>query len=180
MHRFIHPFNKPRATSMVEQTLLVPEDNNVEPLPSQSPEPRAVPIHKPRRFQRFRRSLRKSALAWILAIISLVVVSITVWLAWRIANVHIYYDTFGTEYSAALKLLRVLAEVNTVLLTTLTAMSSRAAIWGASSSRRGFSMSTWLAMSPATGMLGLAKLFWWRHKKGHDTRDLHRLCCVIR
>jgi hypothetical protein len=115
----------------------------------------------------------------VLAIISLVVVSVTIWLAFRIAYVHIYFGTLK-NYTADLKFLRVLAEVNTVLLTTLTAMSSRAAIWAASSSRRGVSMSTWLEMSPATDMLGLTKLFWWRQQNGHESRDWHRLCCVIR
>jgi hypothetical protein len=164
MRRFTLLFNKTRVTSAVEQNLLTQKDD--------------VPIRKSP-FQRFRSSLRRSILTWMLSIISLVVVTITVWLAWRIANVEIYFDTF-TNYTADLKLLRILAEVNTVLLTTLTAMSSRAAIWAASRSRRGVSMSTWLAMSPATGMLGLINLYWWRQQNNREARDWHRFCCVIR
>jgi hypothetical protein len=166
MRRFRLHFSKPRAPSAVEQDLLAPKDGD------------DVPVRKSR-FQRFRNSLRRSILVWILSIVSLVVVSVTVWLAWRIANVEIYFDTF-TNYTADLKFLRILAEVNTVLLTTLTAMCSRAAIWAASSSRRGVSMSTWLAMSPATGLLGLVNLFWWRQQNGREARDWHRFCCVIR
>jgi cation transport ATPase len=172
----MHHLQKPNATSKVEQTL---QENDDEANPAQSPEPQDMPVRKPRRLQRFERSLRRSILAWILAITSLVFVSVTVWLGWRIANVQSYFDTFA-NYSADLKLLRVLAEVNTILLTTLTAMSSRVAIWAASSSRRGVSMSTWLAMSPATGLLGLAKLLLWHQQNGQATRDWHRLCSLIR
>jgi hypothetical protein len=152
MRRFILHFNKPSVTSTVERNFLAPKEGD------------DVPVRKSG-FQRFKSSIRRPILAWILSIISVVVVSITVWLAWRIANVRIYFDTF-TNYTGDLKFLRILAEVNTVLLTTLTSMSSRAAIWAASSSRRGVSMSTWLTMSPATGMLGLVKLSGWRQQNG--------------
>jgi hypothetical protein len=172
--------HKRKAMSKIEQNLLIPQENDEKDHPDlESPKPLDLLVPKPRRFHRFKTSVRSSVLAWILTIISLVIVSITVWLAWRIANVQSYFNTF-TNYTADLKLLRILVEVNTVLLTTLTAMTSRVAIWAASSSRRGVSMSTWLAMSPATGILGLVKLFWWRQQKDQAIHDWHRVCSLIR
>lgn len=173
IHRFIHQFNKPERMSMAP---LIPQD--VETQHAQYPEPQGDPVRKSRLFQRFKIHLRSSIWSWILVLISFIFVSFTVLLAWGIANVDHYFGIFR-DYTAAVRMLRVLAEVNTILLTTLTAISSRAAIWAASSSRSGVSMYTWLAMSPATGILGLAKLFWWR-QNGRDTRDWHRLYCLIR
>ena len=167
--------NKPKAISSVEQNLV----GNVDSLLGHAPQLQNTPIRRRGRFQRFKSSLRTSILAWLLAIVSVIVVSVTVWLALKIAYVPTHVGTFG-NYTADLKLLRALAEVNTVLLTALTAMSARAAIWAASSTRHGVSMSTWLAMSPATGLFGLTKPFWWRQQKGQDSRDWHRLCCAIR
>jgi hypothetical protein len=146
-------------------------DTSVDPPGSQSEDSTEDPI-TPKKSARMKRAIdavRQRALSWLLLLVTLTLVGYTLSLARRIANVQTYYGTFY-NYTFSIRVLRVLAEVNTILLTTLVSMSSRIAVFAASSSKRGVSMSTWLAMSPTTSFLGLCKLLNWRsqQKQGYS------------
>jgi hypothetical protein len=61
----------------------------------------------------------------------------------------------------------------------LIASSAGNVLWAAASTKRGIAITTWLGMSPATGNLGLWKVFWWKNKE-KGARDLHRWWIVAR
>ena len=106
---------------------------------------------------------RQSIWTWILAVVTFVFLSGTVLLAWKSADLERYLNRVPfKDTTMPLRVLRILTEINTLLLTGLVAMSSRAAVWAASSTVRGISVPMWLAMSPSTSPLGLLKLLFWR------------------
>jgi len=107
---------------------------------------------------------RQAIWAWVLAVITFIFLSCTDLLAWKSADLERYLDRVPfKDTTMPLRVLRILAEINTLLMTALVAMSSRVAVWAASSTIKGISVPMWLAMSPATSPLGLLKLLLWRH-----------------
>jgi hypothetical protein len=82
---------------------------------------------------------------------------------------------------ARLGVVRILGEINTLLLTTLVAMWDKIASWATASSRAGVSIPLWLLMNPTTGTLGLLRLLLWgKRSKGKSGNWHHRAWIVVR
>lgn len=119
---------------------------------------------------------------WVLAMVTFISVGSTVLVAWKSGDLESYLERrIFKESTTPLRVLRILAEINTILLTALISMSSRITMWGASSSERGISVPMWLAMSPSTSDFGLLKLLFWRQGKGRaKSPQWHRIWIIVR
>ena len=133
---------------------------------------RAVPLKGP---------FRHAVWIWILVIFTFFSLTGTIIFAWRSAHPTTYSTSDPVQGSTeTLRILRILAEVNTVLLSALVAMSARVAVWAASSGTRGVSVPMWLAMSPTTGILGLLELLLWGRRSNGKSRKGHRAWVITR
>jgi len=140
--------------------------------PSKQLASRAMPLQGP---------FRHAVWIWILAIITFFSITATIIFAWQSAHPSMYSTSDPVQRSTEiLRILRILAEVNTVLLSTLVAMSARIAVWAASSGKNGVSVPMWLAMSPTTGILGLLELLLWGSRPKDKSRKGHRAWVIIR
>jgi len=81
---------------------------------------------------------------------------------------------WAADPTNAFRILRVLSECLSILLTILIASTTAIVMWSTASSERGITFATWLSMSPATGIIGLLKLFNWRRISDREARDWHR------
>jgi len=141
-------------------------------LPSKQPPSRPVPLKGP---------FRHAVWTWILAIITFFSITATIIFAWQSAHPTVYSTSDPVQRSTeTLRILRILAEVNTALLSTLVAMSARITVWAASSGKKGVSVPMWLAMSPTTGILGLLELLLWGRRPNDQSRKGHRAWIIIR
>jgi hypothetical protein len=126
--------------------------------------------------------LRQTFWSWVIAFITAVSLTATIILARKTTDsgIVLFADPLE-EATARLRVVRILAEINTLLLTTLVAMSGKIASWAASSSRAGVSVPLWLSMNPTTGTLGLLMLlFWGKRSKGKSRKWHHRGWIVVR
>jgi hypothetical protein len=124
---------------------------------------------------------RQSIWTWFLAVITILSLSCTIVLAWRSTDLARHLNRYPFEDpTAVLRTVRILAELNTLLLSALVAMSSRVLSWAVSSSARGISMPMWLAMSPMTSDFGLLKLLFWRHGTSLKSSSWHHVWIIIR
>jgi hypothetical protein len=118
--------------------------------------------------------------AWVTAVITFITLACTIVLAWRTADIGSWSPDPLEDATARLRIVRILAEINTLLLTALVAMSGKIVALAASSSRRGVSMPMWFAMSPTTGYLGLLALLFWGKRSNGKPRTWHRGWIITR
>jgi hypothetical protein len=124
--------------------------------------------------------LRQTFWSWIIAFITVVSLTATLILARRTLDSGIVLAANPLEEATArLRIVRIMAEINTSLLTALVAMSGKVASWAASSSRAGVSIPLWLSMNPTTGTLGMLKLLLWQSTRKSRTW-YHRGWIVMR
>lgn len=74
--------------------------------------------------------------------------------------------------SLSLNVLRVTSEVTGMILAGLCATTLQATAWTFASARNGTAMSSFLGISPSTGIVGLAFLFIWKRCPGGDYHHL--------
>lgn len=119
--------------------------------------------------------------AGILAAVTFIALGATIILAWKSRGIGTFLSSNPLEDATArLRIVRILAEIDTLLLTALVAMSGKLAAWAASSSRSGVSMPMWLAMNPLTGFLGLLKLLFWGKRSKVKSRRWHHGWIIVR
>ena len=121
-------------------------------------------------------------LAWLLVLLAGVWLLFTNFYLWSVASnswTRIIFPAFSQPAQTQLIVLRVLTEIGTLFLNAIIASSAAVAMWTALSSRRGLTISTLLAMSPATGWWGLFRLFWWKHD-GTVAHDFHHPWIIAR
>jgi hypothetical protein len=120
----------------------------------------------------------QSKLTWLLAVATAIWLGFTLVYAFATSSVS-HPLAFATDATTATRNLRILSEGVTLSLTALIGSSAGIVMWAAASSRRGITLSTWLAMSTSTGPLGLLSLFGWK-KKGKNVQDLHIPWIIVR
>jgi cytochrome bd-type quinol oxidase subunit 2 len=113
----------------------------------------------------------QSKYAWLLAPFVAMLLIFTLVYAFATSSVT-HPLVFATDATKATRYLRWLSEAVTLSLIALLAVSSDLVVWAATSSERGITFATWLAMSGTTGVIGLVRLFWWKHQR-KGGRDLH-------
>jgi hypothetical protein len=126
--------------------------------------------------------LRQTFWSWVIAFITAVSLTATIILARRTSDSGIVLAAYPLEEATArLRIVRIMAEINTLLLTALVAMSGKVASWAASSSKAGVSIPLWLSMNPTTGTLGMLRLLLWgKRSKGKSRTWHHRGWIVVR
>jgi hypothetical protein len=120
----------------------------------------------------------QSKYAWLLALSVAMLLIFTLVYAFATSSVT-HPLCFATDATTATRYLRWLSEAVTLSLIALLAASADIVVWAATSSERGITFATWLAMSGTTGIVGLIRLFWWRHQ-GKGGRDWHHLWIILR
>jgi hypothetical protein len=124
--------------------------------------------------------LRQALWPNVIVIVTFVFLTVAIILAWKTGDSGVVYSADPLEDATArLRVVRILAEINTLLLTALVAMSGKIAAWAASSSRAGVSIPLWLAMTPTTGTMGLLRLLCWGKKSNGKSRKWHHRAWIV-
>lgn len=112
-----------------------------------------------------------------------VVVATGIWLGFTIAFAWALSSESGALGSSSnptdsIRILSILSEGVSIFFPALIACTCSLTMWAAASSEKGITLSTWLAMSPASTTIGLARLFFWRPVFG--ARDWHHAWILVR
>jgi len=169
--------------------------SNPETAPSEPAEDRvaAAPIvhvdalHRAEKLRKFWRlivsRLLENALSWLFAGITGLWLLFTFLYGWATSSPT---GTLGSLISSVqsptvvIRTLRVLTEGVSILLTALVAASTGLAPWITGSTDRGVTVSTWLAMSASTHVVGLLQLLWWPCFSKSRSWDLHIPWVLVR
>jgi hypothetical protein len=128
--------------------------------------------------ERLKRPILENAMTWVLAFGTGIWLISTLVYGWALAITTQNLFQSVTSPPEATRVLRILAEVATVAFNALLAYSAGVVMWATASTKRGVTVSTWLAMSPATDYWGLFRLFFWN--QNGKAIDIHRLWIVAR
>ena len=125
-----------------------------------------------------RSTFQQSVLAWLLAIATGVSLMFTVAFASALSSSTGEVSMFITAVTSppeAVRILRILSEVTSILLAALVVSAFKAIMWTAASSQKGLAVSTLLSITPTTGIFGLLHLLRWKAAGRHYLTTLMRL-----
>jgi len=121
--------------------------------------------------------LAQSKLSLFIALVTGIWLCFTIAFAWALSSQSGALGSFS-DPTSSIRILSILSEGVGLSLPALVACTSSIVMWAAANSEKGISVSTWLSISPATTMTGLATLFLWRHV--WNARDWHHLWIIAR
>ena len=121
-----------------------------------------------------RSQIRLNSWTLILAFFAAPWLGITFVYAWAMTlTTGLLTNLIPSSQSNSLVLLRILTEGTAILLVTLYAATLEIVVWASVSGESGLPVSSFLAMSPSTGLRGLLTLLIWNNTS--EGRDNHRV-----
>jgi len=122
-------------------------------------------------------------LTWVLALVTGLVLAFTIVYAWAVSTTSgPLTKLVYASVTSSLTILRVTTEVTGIFLALLCVSTLHLVLWAVAASDKGISLSSFLGISPSTGLRGLFALFFWKTKPDQDSRKLdhHRLWVLNR
>ena len=120
---------------------------------------------------------------WLLACACGVTLLITFLYGWALSSPSGPLASFiaiDNNPMMSIRIVRILSEIVSILLTGFVAVTSGLAMWLIASTDRGLTVATWLAMSPSTNFVGLVKLFLWPWRNRSNSWNLHLIWIIVR